>query len=99
MDKLRFRAKQVQSGLAGILMLEAQELVDELGTFLREERRYAKQRKEREPEYDLSFDVEIQRWYARRSLNANGLAWELATRLSQADAVKKEVVYYGKSVV
>lgn len=94
MDKLRFRAKQVQSGLAGILMLEAQELVDELGTFLREERRYAKQRKEREPEYDLSFDVEIQRWYARRSLNANGLAWELATRLSQADAVKKEVVYY-----
>jgi len=94
MDNLRFRAKQVPSGLPGTLMLEAQELIDELAVFLRDEHRYARERKQREPEYELSFDVQIQRWYARRSLNANGLAWELATRLGQADAVKKEVVYY-----
>jgi len=94
MEKVRFRAKQLLSGLPGTLMLEAQELADELGTFLREQHRYAKERKARDSEYELYFDVEIQRWYKRRSLNANNLAWELATRLGQADHVSKEVVYY-----
>ena len=94
MEKLRLKVKQIPSGLSGTLMLEAQELVDELGTFLREQHRYAKERKTRDSEYELYFDMEIQRWYKRRSLNANNLAWELATRLGQADHVSKEVVYY-----
>lgn len=93
-EKLRLKMKQISSGLPGTLMLEAQELVDELTTYLREEHRFIKQRKEKEPEYEHAFDVQIQRWYNRRSLNANNLAWELATRLGQADGVKKEVVYY-----
>jgi len=94
MEKLRLKVKQIPSGLSGTLMLEAQELVDELGTFLREQHRYAKERKTRDSEYELYFDMEIQRWYKRRSLNANNLAWELATRLGQADHVSKEIVYY-----
>jgi hypothetical protein len=94
MEKLRLKVKQIQSGLSGTLMLEAQELVDDLTDFLRDEHRYARERKQREPEYELFFDMQIQRWYKRRSLNANGLAWELATRLGQADRVSKEVAYY-----
>ena len=94
MEKLRLKVKQIPSGLSGTLMLEAQELVDDLTDFLRDEHRYARERKQREPEYELFFDMQIQRWYKRRSLNANNLAWELATRLGQADRVSKEVVYY-----
>jgi hypothetical protein len=94
MEKLRLKVKQIQSGLSGTLMLEAQELVDDLTDFLCDEHRYARERKQREPEYELFFDMQIQRWYKRRSLNANGLAWELATRLGQADRVSKEVAYY-----
>jgi len=94
MEKLRLKVKQIPSGLSGTLMLEAQELVDDLTDFLRDEHRYARERKQREPEYELFFDMQIQRWYKRRSLNANNLAWELATRLGQADRVSKEIVYY-----
>ncbi len=93
-EKLRIKVKQIPTGLPGAMMVEAQEMVDELADFLRQERRYAQDRKQREPEYEHFFDMQLQRWYKRRSLNANGLAWELATRLGQADGVKKEVVYY-----
>ncbi len=93
-EKLRLKVKQIPTGLAGALMVEPQELVDELTDFLRQEHRYAHDRKQREPEYEHCFDMQLQRWYRRRSLNANGLAWELATRLGAADGVKKEVVYY-----
>jgi hypothetical protein len=94
MDAITYRARQVPSGIPGMLSLEACELEKELGEWLREQHRYAKAKQEKEPLYELEFEVTIKRWYRRRSLQANNLAWELATRLAQADAVSKELVYY-----
>jgi len=93
-DKITYRARQIPTGLPGSLMLEAQELETELAEFLREQHRYAKKKELIEPAYVLEFEVSLRRWYRRRSLNANNLAWELATRLAQVDGVSKEVVYY-----
>lgn len=94
MEKIRFRAKQLPTGIKGAVMLEAQEMVDELTEFLRAEHAYARAKKQKDPEYELEFDCQLKRWYRRRSLNANNLAWELCTRLGQVDGVSKETVYY-----
>lgn len=93
MDKIRFRAKQVPTGIIGAVMFQAQDLVKELGTYLKEEHKYEARKKEQDPTYELEFDVQVQRWYKRRTLNANNLQWELCTRLAAADGVSKELVH------
>lgn len=94
MEKLLLKAKRIPTGKPNLLSFEIDDSLEEWGNFLREESHYEKQRKEKEPEYQHFFDLAIQRWYKRRSLQANNLAWELATRLAQADRVSKDVVYY-----
>jgi hypothetical protein len=95
MEKLLLKAKRIPTGKPGLLTFQTtDESLEEQANFLREEHHYEKQRKERQPEYENFYELAIQRWYKRRSLNANNLAWELATRLGQADRVSKDVAYY-----
>lgn len=93
MDKIRFKARQIPTGIPGAVMFQADELVDDLAQFLREQHRFEKRKKQKDPDYELFFDLELKRWYKRRSLSANNLQWEICTRLAAADNVKKEIVH------
>lgn len=92
-ERCRFKARQVPSGIKGTLMLQAEDEIDNLAKFLREQQRYAKERQGREPDYLLAFDVEIRRWYKRRSIKANNLQWELCSRIAAADGVEREFIH------
>jgi cytochrome c553 len=92
-DRVRFKAVQQPSGIKGVLMLQAEDEIDNLAKFLKTQHAYAKDRKDREPDYELAFDVEIRRWYKRRSIKANNLQWELCSRIAAADGVEREFIH------
>jgi len=92
-DKVQFKAKQMPTGIIGAVMFQAEDEVEKLSAFLKEQHRYANGKQKEDPLWELYFEVQVRRWYKRRSIDQNALQWELCSRLGQADGVTKEVVH------